>query len=98
MEYRRPRHQGVWGRVIGRTEEKEAARPSSSGSTAHLRATALEPGLLPTIHHRVVHPGPRLLLDQLAPQIQEARDTPASPTAAVARGLPKGATHAVAKA
>ena len=78
MEAQRPRHPGVWGRVIGGTEEKEAARPSSPSSTPRLRATALEPGLLPPTQHRVVHPGPRLLLDKLASPIQEAPDTPTS--------------------
>ena len=39
-------------------EEKEAARPSSPSSTPHVRARALEPGLLPPTQHRVVHPGP----------------------------------------
>ena len=80
MESRRPRHPGVWGRVVGGKEEKEAARPSSPDSTTPLRSGPMEPRLLPTTQHRVVHPGPRLLLDQLAPQIQAAPDTSPSTT------------------
>ena len=41
--------------LLGGKEEKEAARPSSPSSTPHVRARALEPGLLPSNHHRVVH-------------------------------------------
>ena len=69
MESRRPRDPGVWGRVVGGKEEKEAARPSNPGSTAHVRATALEPGLLPANYHRVVHQRPGLLLPLLEVRI-----------------------------
>ena len=66
MESRRPRHPGVWRAVIRGEKETESSSQGNPGSAAHVRATALEPGLLPAIYHRVVHPGPRLLLPLLA--------------------------------
>ena len=69
MESRRPRDPGVWGSAVGGEKETVASSQGSPGSTAHVRATALEPGLLPAIYHRVVHQGPGLLLPLLEVRI-----------------------------